>query len=302
MFGGRLSRAPRPRHTSPAGPGSGDGSGFEVILSAIESESLYKTSDFTIQVDGLATWESAQESAPVFEAALKRALVSTGVGGDLGERSASSFLTEYGCRYFAEKLGVPVVEHDRLGAHVYEVGSRPKYVGFKADPRIGRSTDRLGEEFIRSCGLGPLNPRQKVAFDLFSTSQFLPEADGRFLLLFMALEALVELQPRDEAAQTLVDELEGITRDALGLGDADRSSILGSLGWLRKESIRQGGLRVCRELGDCEIDGWAPSDLYNESYRVRNGLTHPRGSLPTREAVSNLIGPLQKLVQAMMAK
>jgi hypothetical protein len=195
------------------------------------------------------------------------------------------------------RLGQPATQ-EYLGVHIYKVGERPRYVGFSATARVGRSADRLAANLASFAGLGPLTPAEAIAYELFNTAQSVStSADARFLLLFMALEALIEQRQRPAEARRLVDEFEELARDRAELADADRRSIVGSLRWLKQESIRQAGLRFCRELGEVEFDGWQPEALYEACYDARNGLTHPSDELPAWSHVSGLLAPLHRLVQ-----
>ena len=116
----------------------------------------------------------------------------------------------------------------------------------------------------------------------------------------MAFESLAEQSDRDEAAHNHVAHVIELTRDCPVLRDSDRHSMMGALGWLRVESIRQAGLRLCEDLGPVDLSGVWPADLYNQAYDIRNGLAHPSGRLPPRREVSALVSPLEKLVQAAL--
>src|SRR5215207_4341102 len=66
--------------------------------------------------------------------------------------------------------------------------------------------------------------REHLAFDLYSASFFQPSADARFLMLMMALETLLDPQPRPQSVQDHVTQLLDWTKGA-ALPEAERASI-----------------------------------------------------------------------------
>jgi hypothetical protein len=271
---------------------------LEVRLVTSETgQGIGSTAELSLHIIGFETTTAAEDAGPRFEGALKRALMAIGIGGDFGARTPQGVVTPAGLDLVEKQLGEPAAQ-EHLGVHIYKVGARPRYVGFSATPTVRRSVDRFVENLSTFAALDSLTPAQEIAYELFNTAQFVSSsADARFLLLFMSLEALIEQQQRPTEVGRLVDQYVELAEAREDLPDGDRRSIIGSLRWLRQESIRQAGLRFCAELGDIDVDGWKPRDLYNECYDVRNGLTHPVGELPTWNEVSNLVGPLHRLVQ-----
>lgn len=274
------------------------GAGLEIRLMSSESgQDIAATSELSFHVVGFPSQQDAEAAVAKFEGALKRALLAAGIGADFGARTPRGFVTADGLRMIEERLGQPATQ-EYLGAHVYEVAEKPRYVAFSGSTRFSHNVDRFAEDFRSSITYGALSRPQLIAYELFNTAQVAASsADARFLMLFMALEALIEPRQRGPKACGLVDDMLELTRGRDGLADEERRSIMGSLRWLRQESIRQAGLRFCSGLEDFEVDGWKPAELYAECYTVRNALTHASDALPSWNHVSSLLAPLQRLVQ-----
>ncbi len=92
-----------------------------------------------------------------------------------------------------------------------------------------------------------LSEVERLAFDLYSGSFFQPSADARLLMLTMAIETLLDLQPRPEESRAHVESLMSVTQSA-ALSNQERDSILRSLAWLLNESIGQAGRHLARTL------------------------------------------------------
>ena len=67
-------------------------------------------------------------------------------------------------------------------------------------------------------------------------------------MLVMAVESLISLEPRSDGARRHVETLMSATR-ASGLGAEEIRSMLGTLAWLRYESISHAGRRLAASLG-----------------------------------------------------
>lgn len=67
----------------------------------------------------------------------------------------------------------------------------------------------------------PLEGAERLAFDLYSGSFFQPSADARLLMLTMAVETLLDFQPRSEAARAHVTALMEATASNPDLSSAE---------------------------------------------------------------------------------
>ncbi len=170
---------------------------------------------------------------------------------------------------------------------------------FDEDPwprfaRVGPASGVVGRNFV--VVLGAIKaaaerdlrvPEQEaLAYNLFSASFSQPQEDARFMMLMMATETLINLQPRTPEVQAHVDNLIALTREA-DLPANERQSILGTLKWLHDESISQGGRRLARKLGNRLYADESPERFFTSCYSIRSGLAHghhPRPSVDGRVA------------------
>lgn len=269
-------------------------------LWALHAETVGEATEFALLVEGFRSYDAVTESAPVLISALKRALVGQSVGINVGDRkSLPGTITKYGREMIEKKLGLPI-RAERLGLHVYRVDAKPRYLGMSATATIRRDLKPIIDGFRAGLDQAPLTAAETIAVELYSSAQFMKDADARFLLSFLAVEALAEQLSRNQTAQEHVDALIQLTRDHKGLEDSDRASMMGSLRWLKLESIRQAGLRTVSRIEGVKFDEMDAAEVYDAAYEIRNALVHPSEQLPNRADVARIGGYLSKLVQCLL--
>jgi hypothetical protein len=146
-----------------------------------------------------------------------------------------------------------------------------------------------------------LSARERNALEAFNASFFYPGADPRFLLLMTAIEALLDPRPRSPEAIAHVEQLIGATDGNDKLSAGEKASMLGALGWLRKESIRQAGRRVvAARVGAAEYDGLSAVKFFSHCYDVRSRLVHGLDPFPAWDEVNLINGPLERFVSDLI--
>ena len=144
-------------------------------------------------------------------------------------------------------------------------------------------------------------PRDRLAYDLYSASLSMESVDSRFVTLVMAIEALLEPLPRERQVIAHVEHMIEATRDS-SLPDEQIRSIVGTLGWLRKESIQQAGRRLVRErLGDRQYAGQSPGRFFTSCYKLRSDLVHGNEPRPPLAVVGEHIGVLDGFVGDLLS-
>lgn len=134
--------------------------------------------------------------------------------------------------------------NDVHGLTVYASDPKPQFVEFKACGVIGKNHNSFKDTLADAIALGrSLTEHERVSFHLFSASFFQPTADGRFLLLVMAVEALIEPVRKSAEAVAYVHRFMQQIEDS-PLEEHEKDSLTGSLRWLRDESRRAGGWRA----------------------------------------------------------
>ena len=156
-------------------------------------------------------------------------------------------------------------------------------------------------DFISCLARPPsLTEQDLVAYSLFNGALFQPSADGRFLLLVMAIEALIEPARRSEATVNHVDSMIAQTRSAQIPG-GEKESLLSSLHGLRNESIGKAGqcLAVNRLTGRLYDELTAP-EFFSYAYRLRSDLVHGNLPVPTFDEIVNVTGTLEVFVSDLL--
>lgn len=132
---------------------------------------------------------------------------------------------------------------------------------------------------------------------MFQSSQ-----DARFLLLMIAIEALIELEPRSDAALAHVEELVAATKAARGLSDDERRSMLGVLSGMMRESVSRGGRRLVAErLGNRLYRDEPAPKFFASCYTLRSRLVHGGLPLPSREDIARVVGTLEVFVSDLLS-
>jgi hypothetical protein len=221
------------------------------------------------------------------------------LGIDLGDGKARSGFTDYGRRWLEERVGGPV-RNDVHGIDIYERDDGLKFVSLNMSANLGTSSKNLsqivGAEFAQPT---QLTDKQVVAAELYCSSFFDVSPRTRLVTLVSSVEAVLELQERPPEAVQLVETFKAAVNNG-GLDLVTRSSLLGSLERLRRESIGQAGRRLAKELlGEREYAGTNASKFYSDCYELRSqivhdGYVHDRGTdLPeVANALSTFVADL----------
>ena len=150
-----------------------------------------------------------------------------------------------------------------------------------------------------------VSEREQTAFGLYSGSMFVASlADARFLMLMMAMETLIEQEPRSDAAVAHVDRLIEQTRES-GLPSPEITSLRSSLEYLRRESISAAGRRLAQErlagrtYGDPVKE--SPSKFFTGCYELRSRLVHGYHPRPTFNEVNGHVAGLELMVSDLLA-
>jgi hypothetical protein len=188
---------------------------------------------------GWPTEEDATAAVEPLMDALRRTLAYNIMGADFGRRSPRAGFTKAGLRWMESLTGHKVL-NDNHGPMVYRTEPNLKFG--RAGPATGIRTvqgDRWRKTFSYALNAGAaLSERERTAFDLLSGAHSIRDsADARFVLLFAAIETLLEAVPRPQPVVDHVNQLIAFTCDAK-IDKIEKESLLGSLKWLRSHSIR----------------------------------------------------------------
>lgn len=269
--------------------------GDDSIYDADDKISTIRNSDWLVlQSSGWRSKEEAKAAVEPLTDALRMTLARFNMGADLGNRSPKAAFFRTGLEVIAEKLQRPTL-NDRHGAMVFPTELKPILA------RAGQVSafrtiqgDKLSRtfSFALSCRK-PLSERERTAFDLFSVAHGIDQSEeARFVLLFAAIETLLEDVPRPTAVVEHVDRLVALTSSA-DLDECEKASLLGSLQWMRSHSIRSSGRRLIRDrLGGRAYDERPAENLFLDCYEMRSRILHGSQPFPSREEISRLLGPM----------
>jgi hypothetical protein len=276
--------------------------GFALFLrSGVHEKSIKEAEQLVLAGEGFISEEAAKEAGQRFEDVFMITLAKGRIGADFGDRAPKSFFTQHGLKSFFG-LGERLTLNNVHGLMVYPSEPKPQFVAFGPGTLlVGMTVETFQIEFGAAGERNrKLTDRERIAFTLFNSSFFQPGADARFLLLTMAIEALIEPAQKSSAAMQLVDEFIKQTKES-AVQQSEKNSLIGSLKWLRDESISKAGQRLAREkLGDRCYEGKSASDFFTAVYSTRSRLVHGKVPFPTFHEINGLAGQLEVFVSDLL--
>lgn len=275
--------------------------GDQVILkNPIVDQPIKDAEQLVLVGSGYLSEGEAFQAGNNFEAALKVALTRGRIGADFCERGAKSAYTAYGLSMLEKQRGNKVLNNTH-GLMVFPTEPKPHFVSTVMVAIRGLNAQVFIADFI-SCLAHPpcLTAQDLLAFSLFHGALFQPTADGRFLLLVMAVEALIEPARRSEETVNYVDSMIAQTRTA-HIPEVEKESILGSLRGLRNESISKAGQSFAlSRLGGQLYDKRTAPEFFLYAYRLRSNLVHGNLPAPTFDEIVSVTGTLELFVSDLL--
>jgi hypothetical protein len=274
--------------------------GERVVVRARErGTALNDARDVVLVGEQYETAQAAERAAARWVPRLQVALARLHLGADFGLRGPRSGITKYGLQMLEQQTGRRVV-HDAEGTVVvYECDPPPAFAAMgPVTGVVGKPADRLVKLMRAAAELDVvLDEREQLAFDLYSASFFERNPDARLLTLMMALETLVDQEPRSEVAVKHLRALIEQTR-ASKLAADEVASLVSSLEELAKrESVGRAGRRLARRLGDTEyMPGESPPEFFTRCYALRSALVHGEYPRPERDEVGTRAAKLEWFV------
>jgi hypothetical protein len=215
------------------------------------------------------------------------------VAVDFGDRAGKGFVTNIGLEMASDALeGHPPTLNDEHGLMVYN--DEPTPIFFHSGPATATRAPE-GPAVVRTVREAmqrniERTEEEHVAYDLFSASfNTAGVVDARFVMLMMAVEAILVQEDRSPDAIALVEQLRA-TVEASSLPQGEKDSLLAGMAYLHQESISKSGRRLAKKLGDRRyMWGYDPEEkpveFFQECYTMRSGLVHGEGDRPTYRQV-----------------
>ncbi len=256
---------------------------MDVALVARTGIPIDKSEYLVLRGDGYGSETEARSAGERFRDALTVALSRIHVGADFGERAAKSGFTEQGLKWLETQSGARML-NDEHGLMTFESVPPPRFVELKMDAAFGRSGAKFEEAFrLAAKRADPVSEKARVAFDVYAASFFATRPDARLLLLMMALETLLQPQPRDAPTRAHLDQLIRATTESISLPPSEKESLRNALRQLMNESIRRAGQRlVADRLRGRAYMELEPAAFFQRCYALRSRLVHGGVPPPTR--------------------
>lgn len=267
-----------------------------------KKSSIEKCPQLVLVGEGFVSEAQAAAVGERYTHVLMRTLAHLRVGADFGTRAAKSWLTKSGLAWLEQQGGERVL-NDIHGLMVFPAEPWPRFASATVDAIRGVPQDRFERTFQRGLETATaLSEREQVALEVFNASFFQSSADARFLPLVTAVEALMEPEPRTAGVLRHVESPIAATAAAESLPTEERESLLGSLQWLRQESISRTGKKLAEgRLGGRTYLDQPPGKFFLHCYSVRGRLVHGRRPFPTREEIDSLAAGLELFVGDLLS-
>lgn len=263
--------------------------------------SMRAAREFVITGSRYSSVDEAQAEAEAWCAALQSAFARVAIGADFGGRAPHSYLTQTGIDGLQAEHGRRVL-NDVHGTTVYECEPAPLFARLGSPQWLVHKPEDKVRNAIAFAIVNrrSMSSHEQLAYDLFSASFFQPSADGRFVMLMMAVETLIEQESRSNRARDLVDEFIR-TVERSGLETSEQTSLVGSLKALQRESIGQAGRRLAASLGDRSYMGERPTRFFSECYDLRSQLVHGADPRPSQEEIGARAAQLELFVGHLLS-
>jgi hypothetical protein len=211
---------------------------------------------------------TAELAATRLEAALLLASVRLGYGFALTERTPPGVITNSGFALLVP-IGMQGLK-DELGITLFRTPPPAIFLGtggFRATVTV-RHTRMIAELQQALTDAVVLDERTRTAYELFASSRFENSSRSRFLLLVMAVEALVERSGRPQDEQGYLDEaIRALKTSALSV--AARATMTQALSSLKAQSISSAAQAMI--AGAISTPA---AEAFKKLYGIRSRLVH----------------------------
>ncbi|MGO4591037.1 hypothetical protein [Paenarthrobacter sp. 2TAF44] len=275
--------------------------GVQVFLRSVTAGQLVSDADeLAMRGEGYATEAQASAGGKRWVGALVLGMISEFVATEFGERGSTGGLSPAGLELLrAANPGVRAY-NDIAGLQVVSETPQPVFIRTQATAIAGKSGDAIAAH-VRDAFSQHAEPdeRSLLASEMYAASHFMPSEDSRFLMLMIAVEALIEAGTRQTAQVKAIDALVGRLA-CLSLSDEERESLTQTVAGLKRESINSAGKRLAGTLGDRMYAGKSPKRFFRDCYDARSNLVHGNLGRPTAETIRGLVGPLEHFVRDLV--
>jgi hypothetical protein len=272
------------------------------LSSGQKGASIGEVDRFSVSGHGFPTESAAHAASIDVRHALLLYAAKKRTGVDLGQDSLRSFaISPYGRELLEQSLGASRILEDHLGVTVYRSDPKPTFVRMNMTATVSTQASSMTQALQETVGRFKfINARAEVAAGLYSLSHYAGRPAARFLLLFIALEALLMPRDRPESTQLHVDTLVAMTKAAPGLPQSEKDALCSALQFQKRQSIASAGRELASRLPANETyDGLGAVPFFTRIYKVRNDLVH-RGLLD-HVKMHSLVSEVDRFVAELVA-
>lgn len=276
--------------------------GKNALLRGQRDTPISDSKHLSLMVQPFDAKDDAERAADRWIGILKTAFAHVAIGADFGGRAPTSVATSAGLQMLEAQWNQRVL-NDVHGVSIYECQPEPLFARGEVDFVVGKPLARVVASVDRAIERRvTMSSRERLSYDLFAASTNESSADARFVMLMMAVETLIDPAPRDLAVRSHVEDLIETTRSA-SLPKSEIQSVVGTLDWLRQESIGQAGRKLAATLGDRKyMDGSESStQFFTRCYDLRSALVHGYDPRPSRETVGDRSASLERFVADLLS-
>jgi len=276
--------------------------GVRVFLKSLtQGQLVNEAHELTMHGEGYATENEAAAEGERWVGALALGTISEFVGIEFGKRSPTGWMSpsilELASAANPEEC---VYYHDAAGLQVLSQRPHPIFIRVQAAGIAGKNGEAIAAQVREAFSqhAGP-DERSLLACEMYAASRFMPSQDSRFLMLMIAVEALIEAGTRPAAQVEAINEVRKHL-DSISLSDEEKQSLSQTIAGLKKESINSAGKRLVATLGDRKYAGKSPKRFFRDCYDARSNLVHGNLGRPSVETIQGLLGPLEHFVRDLV--
>lgn len=275
-----------------------------VEIGVRHAESLSEASWFVLTGRGYQTEEEARQAGERARELVYFLQVERDVDIDLGDDEKTGMVGDVVKESMKAASEKEIeVHYSTHGLAVYPEEPQPLIASGQAGLTVQRNWERTVQELLPDLHESELSldERTSLACSLYGSAQSTNSPRATFLFLVTAIESLLEPEERSEGAVSLVDGfIEKVKMSCLD--ESERDSLIGSLRWLRQDSItRTGEQLVEKHLGEAEYDGMEAPDFFRKCYSIRSELLHEGEPKDESIDVFRLANSLDEMVSNLLA-
>lgn len=249
--------------------------GSTAILACCRAERIRDETKFCILSGGYKSENEALDYGKEVKKAVLCYGAKFGLGIDVGKEKRGFEISGLITDKVLKEHGVLMVP-DIHGIAVYSEDHPISPVSMSARGAVdAKNADFFQKEVCKILAKNPiLKPKIRLAMEILASSHFETTSRARFLALIQAAETLVKPSERCHRTRKLVDSFIEKT-NCSEINREDKFSILGSLNWLRYDSISQSLQKSAKEnLKNKKYCGLTPDVFIKKCYEARSRLLH----------------------------